>query len=529
MEILITLLLIIFIFGILVGIHEFGHFWAAKKCGVWVQEFAFGFGPTLYRKKYKETIYKINLVPLGGYVKLFGERKLSTDENFLRNFEKLKDSKENSIKELAKKYELKKIKDEYEVLEKVTSIKEIKDKDKDLLLDYELNQSYRVNDNKRYSNKSISQRAFIISAGVIMNLILGVLIYSFYLIIVNQKVLLFDMANSNFYGAETIQLNSPVFIEEETLQLGSNGYTNAPISKVNGEYITDLNDFIAILEDPQQEELEIEYYKNGNFHSGVLNKSELYSRYPELEDTLQYSGRMIVGEIIDNSAASKAGLEDNMILLEIAGNEVSDYEEFTGILEDNQGQQVDIVYYSQESKEVIATQMLLGDKTNDELIFGGTQFYEYYPFGYFPSYLLDYAKVWPISGLVHSFNITKYQYDVLLNIIKYSFETKDTSLLTESVGGPIRIGNEIGNLVRVGNFTDILNLAALISLSLAVMNILPIPIVDGGHLLFLLIEKIKGSPLSDGVLGFLNLMGLVFIIFLSLVVTLKDIWTVIFK
>ena len=69
----ITLLVFLLIIGLLVFVHELGHFLIAKKNGVKVEEFAFGFKPNIFKKKYGETNYMINLIPLGGYVKLFGE------------------------------------------------------------------------------------------------------------------------------------------------------------------------------------------------------------------------------------------------------------------------------------------------------------------------------------------------------------------------------------------------------------------------------------------------------------------------
>lgn len=70
-----TLLVFLVILGILVFVHEFGHFIVAKKLGVGVEEFAFGFRPRLWAKKVGETTYALNLIPLGGYVRLFGEQE----------------------------------------------------------------------------------------------------------------------------------------------------------------------------------------------------------------------------------------------------------------------------------------------------------------------------------------------------------------------------------------------------------------------------------------------------------------------
>lgn len=72
---LLTIIVFIFILGLLIFVHELGHFWVAKKTGVKVEEFAFGFPPRIWSVKKGETNYSINLIPLGGYVKLFGEEE----------------------------------------------------------------------------------------------------------------------------------------------------------------------------------------------------------------------------------------------------------------------------------------------------------------------------------------------------------------------------------------------------------------------------------------------------------------------
>jgi len=80
---ILTAIVFIFILGILIFVHELGHFLVAKKSGVKVEEFAFGFPPRLFSKKVGETNYSINLIPLGGYVKMLGEEEdLNTEGSF---------------------------------------------------------------------------------------------------------------------------------------------------------------------------------------------------------------------------------------------------------------------------------------------------------------------------------------------------------------------------------------------------------------------------------------------------------------
>lgn len=79
-SVLITILKIIFILGFLVFIHEGGHFLVAKLCKIKVNEFAIGFGPTIWSKQGKETKYALRLIPLGGFVNMVGEEERSEEE-----------------------------------------------------------------------------------------------------------------------------------------------------------------------------------------------------------------------------------------------------------------------------------------------------------------------------------------------------------------------------------------------------------------------------------------------------------------
>src|SRR5579883_1661169 len=89
---LLTILVFIIILSILVLIHEAGHFFTAKKFGVKVEEFGFGFPPRLYGKKIGETIYSINALPIGGFVRLYGEDDAGSGKiGTVKDYTKLKD------------------------------------------------------------------------------------------------------------------------------------------------------------------------------------------------------------------------------------------------------------------------------------------------------------------------------------------------------------------------------------------------------------------------------------------------------
>lgn len=130
------------------------------------------------------------------------------------------------------------------------------------------------------------------------------------------------------------------------------------------------------------------------------------------------------------------------------------------------------------------------------------------------------------SGFLHSYNLTAYNVQLIGSLISYAVESKQPQLVGDAVSGPVAIGSVVGaTLQKSGDkvIDNLLNLAGLISLSLAFMNILPIPALDGGRLFMLLPEMIIGKRVPKTVEKWVNIGGFVILIALSLVITVKDI------
>jgi regulator of sigma E protease len=127
------------------------------------------------------------------------------------------------------------------------------------------------------------------------------------------------------------------------------------------------------------------------------------------------------------------------------------------------------------------------------------------------------ASIW--EGLKTSIGIIQTVFAAIFNLIAKAFIGKAT---LEQIAGPVgivKITSQAGTL----GFVYLLQLLALISLNLVVINIFPFPALDGGRLLFLLIEKIKGSPLPIKFERYANAVGMAFLLFLMIVITIKDI------
>jgi regulator of sigma E protease len=128
------------------------------------------------------------------------------------------------------------------------------------------------------------------------------------------------------------------------------------------------------------------------------------------------------------------------------------------------------------------------------------------------------------SAIAHTYNMAAYQLPAVGGLISKSFQESDASYAAQSVSGIVGVSAVVNQLVITKEFLQLLNLTALVSVSLAVVNLLPLPILDGGQVLIAVIERSRRKKLSDTALNRLNIASFAFIVLLTLAVTLKDLW-----
>lgn len=382
----------IFIIGILVFVHELGHFIAARKTGVKALEFAFGFGPRFisirklktgfrinivnkikfkipFKGKEDETLYKINFLPLGGYVKMLGE--------------------ENNL-----------------------------------------------NDPRAFSSKSISKRFIILVAGVVMNVILGVVIYS---ILVASAGFVYNLPN--FYSDISYKF------------VGAN-----TIDRVN------------------------------------------------------------IGEVVTDSPAEEAGLEARDLIVSIAGTSVNSMQDVSAVIDEYKGERVEFVLQRGHKREIVETEALVRADPPEGQGAVGIKMYE--------SIDLDYSSnifTKALSGVSNSVNVMSFQLKSIGVLIVEAIKTRDANPVTDNVTGIVGIVSVTTSVIRFGTLADILDITALLSLSIAFMNILPLPLLDGGYISLLGLEKIRGKKLSNKAMEWYLRVGLIAIILLTFFITVKDI------
>jgi len=240
---ILTILVFLIILSVLVLIHEAGHFFVAKKFGIKVEEFGFGFPPRALSFKKGETIYSINWLPIGGFVKLYGEDEAGGGKT--------------SLSVSSSKY-------------KVSSIKR----------DKILNTKYLIHNtsvDRAFFAKSVWQRGSVIIAGVVMNSVLAAVIFYVFLGISGFKTELPLLSDYKFFGVHqtnmsevvisSIAKNSPA--EKEGLK---------PLTKVvavNGQKILDSKSFVNIVSLNKGREIEISW---SNLQTNEIHKTKVTPR-----------------------------------------------------------------------------------------------------------------------------------------------------------------------------------------------------------------------------------------------------------
>jgi regulator of sigma E protease len=370
MSIVVTILLVLLVLGILIFVHELGHFIAARLVGATVYEFALGYGPRILKKEYKGTIYSIRALPLGGFVKILGDGDPGKDDE-----EALKaEDSEGNLK-----------------------------------------------------NKSKWAQAFVMLAGVTMNILLAIICYFMVLGFSNWRVSLsYDFENFKPTGAEITRERDgdvPYQTMEDSLAERSGMYKEGYIKTINDQEVEYIEDISTLIE--------------GNSSVRIL--------------ACDMDG-------VCNTYTVEVG-DDGKIGIAIGANY--------------------LVY-------------------------------------------LDYSNHKFTAGFSHLVNNIRLIGSVFGTLFKEAKETGDYSTLSQSVSGPVGIFFLVDYFKTLG-WIPFISLVADLSLSLAIMNILPIPALDGGRVLIVAIEGVLKKDLDPKVEAIIINASFVILMVFVVFVMVKDI------
>ena len=409
----------LFVFSVIVIIHEFGHYYFAKKAGILVREFAIGMGPKIFQVRKGETVYTLRLLPIGGYVRMAGHDE---DEQEIKPgmMITIELDKENIVQKLNF--------DEHLIIENSVPFQiEEADLHRSMTLS-----GYFVNSEEKV-NLTVSKQATIIESD----------------------------------GTEVVV--APIERQFNSASLWNRIKTNAAGPMNN--FILSIIIFIIV----------------GFMQGGVPSNDPA------------------IGQVSDQSAAHEAGLQTSDKIISIDGVDIHSWDEMTSIVRSSADKTLSMtIQRNGDTKNVSITPKSVEGQNGSKIgQLGVTR-------------TLDNSI---LSILGYGFTQTITVVVVVLSALGSIF-TKGFNL--NQLGGPVAIYSLTSQVAKNG-LIDLLSFMGMISANLGVMNLLPIPALDGGKLVLNFIEGIRKKPLDPEKEGYLTIAGAIFLFALMLLVTWNDI------
>ena len=433
---MIYLLSIAFVLSVLIFVHELGHFLAAKLSGVRVERFSIGFPPRLFGIRVGETDYCISAIPFGGYVKLAGMVDESMD---------------------------------------ATTIK---------------------GEPWEFNSKPLYAKVFILSAGVLMNYLLAVLIFGGVLWSEGEQI----------YPTTRIAEVAPASIGE---QLGLKPLDQ--VLSVNGKPVHTWNELVQAFVQHLNEGLQVTVRRGGR---------QLQLRLPvakaSLGDNRQLGIRplfpAVVGDVSPGYPAEKAGLKTGDRILAINQQPVANWEEMTRIVRAHPGEPLTLmVLRGSDTLQVAITPRPVNEIGEDQ----SSQIVGKIGIGPY----VEHRKIELLPALGVGLKNSVFLSGMILRELYWLITGKKS--VSEAVAGPVMITKMAGEFARAG-FANLLMFMANLSLMLAILNIMPFPVLDGGHLVIVLVEGIRGKPISVKTKMAIQQVGMALLIMLMIFVVYND-------
>jgi len=451
MMILQTILAFLVVLGILIVVHELGHYWVARLCNVKVLRFSVGMGKVIFSRKIgpDQTEWAISVLPFGGYVKML-------------------DAREQDVGNLTPE-ELK----------------------------------------REFTRQTVWRRVAIVAAGPIANFLLAILI---------------------FFGVYIYGVPEPLpklgTVAENTVAYQAGLRGGELITAVNGEPIRLWSDvhwkFVQFAVDKQAAQLDVQKADAGSSGGVVIQSVTIPVESISVKDLegnfLGKLGMVLarspveLGKILPDGSAMRAGLRERDQILAVDDASIQDAQRFVDLVAASPNTPLKIrgIRNQQEFNLIVTPEAQLKDgkmlgKINAQVLNGAPE--------------MMVASDPPLRALNKAVVKT---WDSSILTLKMLGKIVMGEISWKNLSGPITIADYAGKTARIG-IISFLTYIAFISLSLGVMNLLPIPVLDGGHLMYYSLEILTGRPVSPRVEEIAQRAGLGILMTLMLVAVFNDI------
>ncbi len=529
----------IIVLMLIVTIHEMGHFLMAKRAKILCYEFSLGMGPLIYRKKCKETYFSIRAIPIGGFVSPAGE---DGDQDYIEDGKDVKLELDDSSRVVRiihnvtdEKYKdlplyrvishdlfgtLEALPDELFV--EVAPINEDESLaeatkfivNRDCIVEFKKKEEYQIAPkNRSMSSKSVGARFLTIFGGPFMNFLLALVLY--FIIGLFQGYPQLNKTKLN-----VVDKNAPVYgiLQEDDEILSING---TQVSKWN-DISTSLADIASGNVDTFNGSVKVEYKdKDGNVKTALIYPAvSVYSIELMLNQDETKNNKVVVGEYSSNNTKTKsykAGLRKGDVLTSIKVKTKSEsttittindlLKFFTGL---NESCDVEITY----SRDGEAGTAVIETYSKDLLESQGVTQTKV-QLGVSPQYEFDFGKLlyMPWANTAES----------SIGIFKtLGLLFTDSSVHIDDFSGPVGIFQLITNTVSSG-ILPLLSLMAYLSVNIGFVNLLPLPALDGGRLVFIIYEAITKKKPSQKVENIVHTVGFLLLMALFVFITFNDV------
>ena len=430
--------------GVLVAVHEYGHFWMARRLGIRVLRFSIGFGKALWQRKGADgTEYAVAAIPLGGYVKLLDEREGPVDPALA---------------------------------------------------------------SQAYNRKSPWARILVLLAGPLANFLFAVVAYWVLFVagIPALKPVLGDVEPDSTAARAGLRAGDEIVAVGAT----ETGTREAAVLALLDELMNGRPIELGVRDesgDTRRAVLEIDGDRRALTEPGALLPGLGFDFwYPVVPAR--------VGKVMPGSPAERAGLREGDQIAAVNGEPVADFTALVGRVQPKPGVTLDFTV--ERDGQTLTVPVEVEAQREGERLVGRIGVQPASP-GELPEGMRTLERYGPLGALARATDKT-WDMSVLTVRMLWNVATGDVSV--KNLSGPINIAEYAGFSARQG-ILAFLSFLAIVSVSLFVLNLLPIPILDGGQIVYQLAELAKGSPLSDraqavgqqiGILVLLVLMSFAF-------------------